>query len=58
MMVTSGIAQGAGVLLAIGSLIIPETTSTTEKKDLAKPSVHVTPVSYGAGAGVGAVGTF
>ena len=29
-----------------------------EKKDLAKPSVHVTPVSYGAGAGVGAVGTF
>jgi len=62
MIVTSGIVQGAGVLLALGSLIIPETTSVEERRDHAKaatkPSVHVTPVSYGAGAGLGAIGRF
>jgi hypothetical protein len=58
MIITSGVAQGVGVLLGISSLIIPETTSTTEKRDLAKPTVHVTPVSYQAGAGLGAIGTF
>jgi hypothetical protein len=60
MIITSGVAQGAGVLLALSSLIIPETTSTTEKSIVsdAKPSIHVTPVSYQAGAGVGAFGNF
>lgn len=61
MVVTSGIVQGAGVLFALSSLIIPETTSVSERRDSAKankPSVHVTPVSYGAGAGLGAIGRF
>ena len=60
LIVTSGIAQGAGVLLAISSLIIPESTSTTEKSQVAKekPEVHVMPVSFAAGGGVGAIGRF
>jgi hypothetical protein len=60
MIITSGVVQGAGVLMALGSLIIPETTTVTEKRTTAKnePSVAVTPVSFGAGAGVGAVGRF
>lgn len=60
MIITSGIAQGAGVLLALGSLVIPETTSVTEKRTSAKvkPEVHVAPVSFRAGAGLGAVGRF
>ncbi|HEY8078821.1 MAG TPA: hypothetical protein VIF62_32035 [Labilithrix sp.] len=60
MIITSGIVQGAGVLLGLGSLVIPESTTTTEKSQVAqnKPEVHVLPVSFGAGAGVGAVGRF
>jgi len=60
MIITSGVVQGAGVLMALGSLIIPETTSVTERRTTAKtkPSVAVSPVSFGAGAGVGAVGRF
>jgi hypothetical protein len=60
MLITSGIVQGAGVLLGLGSLVIPETTTTTERRSTAeaKPEVHVLPVSFGAGAGVGAVGRF
>ena len=62
MIITSGIVQGAGVLLALSSLVIPETRSTTARTETAKvekkPEVHVLPVSFGAGAGVGAVGIF
>jgi hypothetical protein len=61
MIVTSGIAQGAGVLLALSSLIVPESTSVTERTTTAKavkPKVTFSPVSYSAGAGVGAVGRF
>lgn len=63
MIITSGIVQGAGVLLALGSLIIPESTTVTEHRTSAKatapkPKVNVLPVSYGTGAGVGAIGTF
>jgi len=60
MIITSGIVQGAGVLLGIGSLIIPESTTTTEKSQVAKnkPEVKVLPVSFGDGAGVGAIGRF
>ena len=60
MIITSGVLQGAGVLMAVGSLIIPESTTVTEKRTTAKakPEVRVTPVSFGAGAGVGAVGRF
>jgi hypothetical protein len=56
MIITSGIAQGAAVLLGIGSLVIPETTTT--ERAAAKPEVKVSPVSFGAGAGLGAVGRF
>jgi hypothetical protein len=55
MIITSGIAQGAGVLMAVSSLFIPEKVET---KRVAKPEVKVTPVSFGGGAGVGAFGTF
>lgn len=56
MIVTSGIAQGASALLALGSLIIPETR--TERVKTAGPSVKIVPMSFGAGGGVGAVGSF
>lgn len=58
MLITSGVVQGAGVLLGLGSLLIPETTTTTTKRTTAKAEVKVLPVSFGAGAGVGAVGRF
>ena len=63
MIITSGVVQGAGVLLALSSLVIPESTTVTDRTTTAKakpekPSVHVLPVSYTAGAGNGAVGTF
>lgn len=62
MIITSGVVQGAGVLMALGSLIIPETTTVTENRTHAKnknkPSVSVSPVSFGMGAGLGAVGRF
>ena len=31
MLITSGVVQGAGVLMALGSLVIPESTTITEK---------------------------
>lgn len=64
MIITSGVVQGAGVLVALSSLIIPEKstveehTTTASAKKPEKPSVHVLPVSFAAGAGVGAVGRF
>lgn len=58
MLITSGVVQGAGVLLGLGSLLIPETTTTTTKRTTAKAEVKVLPVSFGAGAGVGAIGRF
>lgn len=60
MLITSGVVQGAGVLMALGSLIIPETTSVKETRTTAKnkPTVAVAPVSFGAGAGLGAIGRF
>jgi hypothetical protein len=63
MIVTSGVVQGAGVLLAIGSLAIPESTRVEERtvakaKSPPKPKFAVLPVSFRAGAGVGAVGRF
>jgi hypothetical protein len=58
--VTSGIFQTVGALLTVGSFIVPEGTTTTHESHTAalKPEVHVTPVSYGDGAGIGAVGRF
>jgi len=60
MIVTSGIVQGAGLLMGVSSLFVPETTSMTEEKRRAalKPKVSFTPVSLGAGAGAGLVGRF
>jgi hypothetical protein len=61
MIITSGVVQGAGVLLGIGSLIIPESSKVEERRGVAKaykPEVRVSPLSFGAGAGVGAVGRF
>lgn len=59
MIITSGIVQGASVLMVLGSLMIPESTTITERRRAAaKPAVKVTPVSFGAGAGIGAVGRF
>lgn len=61
MIVTSGVVQGAGLLLALSSLIIPESTSVSERTTTAKvvkPEVRVAPVSFAAGAGLGAVGRF
>ena len=60
MLITSGVVQGAGVLMAIGSLFIPESTTITEKTSAmaTKPEVRVAPISYRAGAGIGVFGRF
>jgi hypothetical protein len=60
MVLASGIIQGAGVLLALSSLFVPEWTEVTERVHTAvlKPEVKVLPVSFTAGAGVGAIGRF
>lgn len=63
LIVTSGIVQGFGALLTLGSLVIPESVTVEEKTTTAKaappkPEVRITPMSFGAGAGVGAVGRF
>lgn len=58
MVITSGIVQGAGVLMALSSLFIPETSTVEERSRSAKPHVRVLPVSLSAGAGLGAVGRF
>jgi hypothetical protein len=60
MIITSGVVQGAGALMALGSLIIPETTTVASERKAAdlKPTVKILPMSFGAGAGVGAIGRF
>lgn len=62
MIITSGAVQGAGLLLAIGSLVIPESTRveerTTSTSKAEKPKVQFAPMSYRGGAGVGAFATF
>ncbi len=58
-LITSGAVQGAGALMALGSLFIPEEkTVKTKPAEEAKPSVKILPVSFGAGAGIGAIGRF
>jgi hypothetical protein len=51
--ISSGVVQGAAVLMALGSFVVPET-----KNKRNEPSVAVSPVSFGTGAGIGAVGHF
>jgi len=59
LIISSGIAQGAGVLLALSSFFVPETTTSTLRAAARPaPEVRFTPVSYAGGAGVGAVGRF
>jgi hypothetical protein len=50
-----GITQVVGLGLAALSLVVAETRPVVET---AKPGVHVLPMTFGRGAGVGAVGTF
>jgi len=58
LIIASGIVQGAGVLVALSSLFIPETTQPVRIQAKTRPDVHVLPVSLSGGAGLGAVGTF
>jgi hypothetical protein len=60
MIITSGVVQGASLLMVVGSLLVPETTAITERRTSAKnqPSVTVSPMSFAAGAGLGAIGRF
>lgn len=60
LLVASGVAQAAGIGLAVASLFVPDSSSSrTVAKAPPKPELHVLPTSFGrAGAGVGAVGTF
>ena len=58
MIITSGAVQGAGALMAIGSLLIPETRTVSEKaKAESEPGVKIVPV-VGAYTGIGAMGRF
>lgn len=57
LMITSGVVQGAGVVaVALGLFIKPP--ERTALPIATAPKVHFTPMSFRAGAGVGAVGTF
>jgi len=65
LLIGSGVAQGAGTLMLLSSLFIPEKHESkplagtrADKRPVAKPQVHVLPTSVSAGAGVGATGTF
>lgn len=59
MLITSGVAQGAGILMGLGSLLIPESTTITQKTaEATKPEVRVAPISVRAGAGIAVFGRF
>jgi hypothetical protein len=58
-LIGSGVAQGAGIVLMISSVLVPpphHKTAVSAKNQ--RPHVSFMPVSYKGGAGVGAVGTF
>jgi hypothetical protein len=52
LLIGSGVAQGVGLILATTSLFVPE------KKVERTAKVHVVPVSFRGGGGIGATGTF
>jgi hypothetical protein len=62
LMIGSGIAQGAGLVLMATSFFVPAHKTTTvvaaQNQKPQKPRVSFAPVSYKGGAGVGASGTF
>jgi hypothetical protein len=53
MIVTSGVVQSASIVMAVAAWIVQE--KTTAKKE---PAVALTPLTIGAGAGIGALGRF
>jgi len=60
-LISSGVAQGVGVLLALVSLGVPEHHTTVKRAAPATTTaVHVTPtpLSFERGGGIGAIGTF
>jgi hypothetical protein len=57
LIIASGIAQGAGALMVLSSFFVPE-SSDAPRVAKAKPEVHLAPVSYASGGGIGAVGRF
>jgi hypothetical protein len=65
MVVASGVLQTAGLLLFVGSWFVPESslivverTKLSARTEPPKPKVSVLPISFGAGAGLAAVGRF
>lgn len=66
LLIGSGVLQGVGTLLTLGSFIAREENvsppSASSKKATstaaAKPTINVTPMSYRGGGGFGAIGTF
>lgn len=60
LLVASGVAQAAGIGLAVASLFVPNSSNESRvAKTPPKPELHVLPTSVGRAApGIGAVGTF
>ena len=56
MIITSGAVQGAGALMALGSLLIPE-RKTVHERVAEKPGVQIAPMIGGI-TGISAVGRF
>jgi hypothetical protein len=63
-LIASGVAQAGGLAVGVASFFVPEKEgdrllgSAASKQAVTKPKVQVTPLSFRAGAGIGAVGTF
>ena len=60
LLIGSGVAQAAGLVMLVSGLAVPSTTrtTTTTTATVEKPHVAVTPLSFQGGGGLGAVGTF
>jgi hypothetical protein len=56
-LVTNGIAQAAGLALIVVALSMP-TNPVSAPPAAARPTLHIAPASYQAGAGIAAFGTF
>lgn len=57
--IASGAAQGIGVIAALSSLVIPERERVQVRQSAKlEPELHVVPLSFGGGGGVGAIGRF
>jgi hypothetical protein len=59
LLVTDGVFQGIGVLTVVGGFLTPAHERTTVESRATRPTWHLAPVSFGAGAyGMAAAGTF